>query len=144
MILVSHDRYFLDRLTDHLFVFQGDGKIKDFYGGYSAYRLTKEKEEREYKQLKAQERKPAVKKEKPRNQKLSFNEKREYEALEKEIEALETEKTALEKAMNSGKTDYQELEKKASRVAELINLIDEKTFRWMELEEKKEIVKNEK
>jgi len=136
LILVSHDRYFLNRLTDHLFIFQGDGKIKDFYGDYSAYKLFKEIEGKERKQLKAQQKKPAFRQEKFKKQKLSFNEKREYKALEKEIEALETEKTALEKAMNSGKTDYQELEKKASRVAELINLIDEKTFRWMELEEK--------
>ncbi len=138
LILVSHDRYFLNRLTDHLFVFQGDGKIKDFYGDYSAYKLFKEKEGKERKRLKAQQKKPAFKQEKFKKQKLSFNEKREYKALEKEIEKLEEEKASLETTMNSGKTDYQELEKKASRVAELINLIDEKIFRWMELEEKKE------
>ncbi|GMT46298.1 MAG: ABC transporter ATP-binding protein [bacterium] len=137
LILVSHDRYFLDRLTDHLFVFQGDGKIKDFYGDYTAFRLAKEKEERELKQLKVREKKPAVKKEKPGKQKLSFNEKREYKALEEEINKLENEKASLEKAMNSGEMDYQELEKAASRISELLTLIDEKTLRWMELEEKK-------
>ncbi len=135
LILVSHDRFFLDRLTDHLFVFEGDGKIKDFVGNYTTYKLSKAEEA---KQLKTAEKKPPAKKERPKPKKLSFNEKREYEKLEKEIEKLESEKTNLETTMNSGTLNYQELEKKASRVAELINLIDEKTLRWMELEEKKE------
>ena len=138
LILVSHDRYFLDRLTDHLFVFKGEGKIKDFYGDYTAYKTVKEKEEKENKRLKALEKKPSSPVSRQKKQKLSFNEKREYKTLEGEIEKLEKEKASLETAMNSGKLDYQELEKKASRVAELINLIDEKTLRWMELEEKKE------
>ncbi len=137
LILVSHDRFFLDRLTDHLFVFEGDGKIKDFVGNYTTYKLSKAEEA---KQLKTAEKKPSAKKEKSKPKKLSFNEKREYDLLEKEIEKLETEKSALETAMNVGEMDYQELEKKASRVAELINLIDEKTLRWMELEEKKSSV----
>ncbi len=134
LILVSHDRYFLDRLTDHLFVFKGEGKIKDFYGDYTAYKQVKEQEAKQQKSL---GKKPQATKEKPKRQKLSFNEKREYEALEKEIEKLETEKAALETAMNAGAMDYQELEKTASRISKLINLIDEKTLRWMELEERK-------
>lgn len=136
LILVSHDRYFLDRLTDHLFVFKGKGKIKDFYGDYTAYKTVKEKEEKENKQLKSLDKKSLVKKNKPKKQKLSFNEKREYEALEGEIEKLEKEKASLETAMNSGKMDYQKLEKTASRISELLTFIDEKTLRWMELEEK--------
>jgi len=134
LILVSHDRFFLDRLTDHLFVFKGNGEIKDFYGNYTSYRIAKEKES---KQTKIQEKKAPVKKEKNKQKKLSFNEKREYETLEKEIETLEAEKAILENTMNAGTMDYQELEKTASRIAELIKAIDEKTLRWMELEEKK-------
>ncbi len=135
LILVSHDRYFLNRLTDHLFVFKGEGKLKDFYGDYSAYKTFKEKEEKENKQLKAQEKKSSTPAGRQKNRKLSFNEKREYETLEREIEKSEVEKATLETAMNSGKMNYQELEKAASRVEELINLIDGKTLRWMELDE---------
>ncbi len=141
LILVSHDRYFLDRLTDHLFVFKGEGKIKDFYGDYTAYKQVKEQEAKQQKSL---GKKPQATKEKPKRQKLSFNERREYEALEKEIEKSEAEKAALETAMNSGKMDYQELEKAASGIAALLKTIDEKTLRWMELEEKKEIGNSEK
>jgi ATP-binding cassette subfamily F protein uup len=138
LILVSHDRYFLDRLTDHLFVFKGEGKIKDFYGDYTAYKTVKEKEKKENRQLKAQVKKTSPPAYRPKKQKLSFNEKREYKVLEEEIEKLEKEKASLEAGMNSGKPGYQELEKRASRISELMQVIDEKTLRWMELEEKKE------
>ncbi len=134
LILVSHDRYFLDRLTDHLFVFKGEGKIKDFYGDYTAYKQVKEQEAKQQKSL---GKKSQATKEKPKSQKLSFNEKREYETLEKEIEKSEAEKAALETAMNAGAMDYQELEKTASRISEIMHVIDEKTLRWMELEERK-------
>ncbi len=132
LILVSHDRYFLDRLTDHLFIFEGNGKIKDFYGDYSDYKQWLEKETKE----KVRQKPPVEKRPKFRKVKLSYNEKREYEALEKEIEALEAEKAALETTMNDGTMDYQQLEKAAARMAELIRLIDEKSWRWMELDER--------
>ncbi len=133
LILVSHDRYFLDRLTDHLFVFEGNGKIKDFYGDYSDYKQVSEREEKK----KIRQKPAAIKKViKPPDIKLSYKEKREYETLEKEIETLEAEKSTLEQAMNSGTMDYQQLEKAASRVAELMQKIDEKTWRWMELDER--------
>jgi ATP-binding cassette subfamily F protein uup len=135
LVLVSHDRYFLDRLTDHLFVFEGNGKIKDFYGNYTTYHLEQQKE----KKVKSAGKKPVLKKEKPKRKKLTFNEQREYEKLETEIEKLESEKSALELAMNAGNMDYQQLEKTASRIAELLKIIDEKTLRWMELEEKKDL-----
>ena len=76
LILVSHDRYFLDQLTDHLFVFKGKGKIKDFYGDYTAYKTVKEKEEKENKRLKAQEKKPTSPAPRQKKPKISFNEKR--------------------------------------------------------------------
>jgi len=134
LILVSHDRYFLDRLTDHLFVFEGNGQIKDFYGNYTTYKIQSEKKE---KKARTNENKPAVKREKPRRKKLTFNEQREYEQLEAEIEKLEQGKTALEKTLNAGTAGYQELEKISAEIGRLMKEIDEKTLRWMELEEKK-------
>ena len=135
LVLVSHDRYFLDRLTDHLFVFEGNGQIKDFYGNYTTYKIQSDKNE---KKDKAAENKPLTKREKPRRKKLTFNEQREYEQLEAEIEKLEQEKTTLEKTLNAGTAGYQELEKISTEIGRLIKEIDEKTLRWMELEEKKE------
>lgn len=135
LLLVSHDRYFLNRLTDHLFVFEGDGKVKDFYGDYNAYKAAKEEEEKDRRQQELAE-KPSVVKNKAESTKLSYKEKREYEALEVEIEKLENEKEQCEQVLNSGTDDYQELEKASSRISELIQLIDEKTFRWMELDER--------
>ncbi|MBN2614770.1 MAG: ABC-F family ATP-binding cassette domain-containing protein [Bacteroidales bacterium] len=135
LLLVSHDRYFLNRLADHLFVFEGDGKVKDFYGDYNEYKLAREEEEKEKRQQLVTEKQPVVKK-KAESAKLSYKEKREYEALEKEIDKLEEEKVQCEAILNSGSDDYQELEKASSRISELIQLIDEKTFRWMELDER--------
>ncbi len=134
LVLVSHDRYFLDRLTDHLFVFEGNGQIKDFYGNYTTYKSQSGKKE---KKARTNENKPAVKREKPRRKKLTFNEQREYEQLEAEIENLEQEKTALEKTLNAGTAGYQELEKISAEIGRLMKEIDKKTLRWMELEEKK-------
>jgi ATP-binding cassette subfamily F protein uup len=135
LVLVSHDRYFLDKLTDHLFVFMGDGKVKDYYGSYTTYSFEKEKNvvEKQISKTKPdQKQKPAKARMKT---KLSFNEQREYEVLEKEIEQLEIEKVEAEKLLNSGLADYEELTKLSERIGELINLIDAKTLRWMELDE---------
>ena len=136
LLLVSHDRYFLNRLTEHLFVFEGDGKIKDLYGNYNDYKALKEQEEKELRKQQVQEKEPEVKKTKPSSKKLSFNEKREYESLEKEIGQLEQEKATCEQVLNSGTTDYEELEKASTRVGEIIQLLDEKTLRWLELDER--------
>ncbi len=136
LIIVSHDRFFLDRLTDHLFIFEGAGKIKDFYGNYSDYKINKE--EKEKAEPVKTERKKRISKEN-RRKGLSYKEQKEYETLEKEIEELEAEKRTLEEQLNGGTEDYRELEKLSRNIAELIRLIDEKTERWMELEEKKEI-----
>jgi len=134
LILVSHDRYFLDKLSDHLFIFEGEGKIKDYYGPYSKYSF--EKENKKTSLPKPDEKKPKEDKTKVKT-KLSFNEKREYESLEKEIEELETERAALEIAMSSGELNFEDLNAKSERIAELIELIDDKTLRWMELDEYK-------
>jgi ATP-binding cassette subfamily F protein uup len=139
LLLVSHDRYFMDKLADHIFIFEGQGKIKDFYGNYTDYRKTKDELEKQEKGIKSAQKKIEVK-EKQSNKptvktKLSFKEKREYEQLEKEIEELETEKSTLEKEINSGETDYEKLQQMGNRIAELIDIIDERGMRWLELDE---------
>ncbi len=139
LILVSHDRYFLDKLVDHLFIFEGKGVLRDFYGRYTEYKNEKDELERLISKEKAQEKKAEIqqqKTEKPKEKtKLTFKEKIEYENLEKEIEKLENEKSELEFKLNEGSQDFQELEKNSKRIAELLEIIDEKTFRWMELDE---------
>ncbi|MFV0378807.1 MAG: ATP-binding cassette domain-containing protein, partial [Mangrovibacterium sp.] len=140
VIVVSHDRYFMDKIVDHLFVFEGDGRIKDFPGNYTIYRNSVEEEEERAKeqekaQVQAKEVKTTVK---PRSQaaKLSFNEKREFEQLEKELATLEEEKTLLEDLMNSGELSPEELVAKSNRYSTLKDELDEKELRWLELSEK--------
>lgn len=140
VIVVSHDRYFVDKVADHLLVFCGGGEIKDFAGTYSDYVAWK----REYEAARRSE--EAQARPKPQQarsgasdattRKLSFNEKRELEALDAEIPALEAEKAALETSMSSGTLPVAELTAQSERIAQLIDLIDEKTMRWLELSER--------
>ncbi len=140
LILVSHDRYFLDKLCDHLFVFEGDGKVKDFTGSYSQYKERMKEWERQRNLRKSAEKKltNTGKRVKPKQsgKKLSYREQKEFETLETEIEVLENEKSELENVIGSGVTDYEKLQSISSRIAEIIVLVDEKTMRWMELAEK--------
>ena len=136
VIIVTHDRYFMDRLVDHLFVFEGEGKVKDFNGKYTDYRDWKEEKEKEAKKAekaaKPKEEQPRISQEK---KKLTFKEKMEYEQLEGEIEELEGEKEELEQKLISGETDHEKLQAWSERISELIQLIEDKTERWMELAE---------
>ena len=137
LIIVSHDRYFMDKVVDQMFAFEGMGKIRNFPGNYTIYRDTIAEEEKELKKVE----KPAKpKKEKPKTstgiKKLSFNEKREFEQLEVDLESLNKEKDELEVAMSSGSLSNDELIEKANRIEEVINLIDEKELRWLELSER--------
>ena len=140
VIVVSHDRYFMDKVVDHIFVFNGMGDIKDFPGNYTDYRDWREEEKAtaiksntsKNKPQKEQPEKPAAPAAK---RKMSFKEKREFEALEQEIPLLEQEKAQLETEMSSGTLDGDTLVKKSMRIAELIELIDEKSMRWLELSE---------
>ena len=140
VIVVSHDRYFMDKVVDHIFVFNGMGDIKDFPGNYTDYRDWREDEKAtaiksntsKNKPQKEQPEKPATPAAK---RKMSFKEKREFEALEQEIPLLEQEKAQLETEMSSGTLDGDTLVKKSMRIAELIELIDEKSMRWLELSE---------
>jgi ATP-binding cassette subfamily F protein uup len=165
LVIVSHDRYFLDKLTDHLFIFEGNGKIRDHYGKYSQYRMEQEMKQSEEKeqpakneQLKGKDEagqqggnqqggrtgkngqghsgakgKAAVKSGDQQKKKLTFKEQQEYAALENEIEELEGEKEVLEQELNAGGNDYEALQSKSQRVAEIIGLVDKKMKRWMEL-----------
>jgi ATP-binding cassette subfamily F protein uup len=149
LVIVSHDRYFLDKLTDHLFIFEGAGKIRDHYGKYSDYKSgTKGKKATSKTAGEKTSPKTAGRRQEKDNgevrssrtsrakkTKLSFKEQQEYKQLEPEIEKLEQEKSALEAELNAGTLDYASLQEKSQRIADLIRLIDEKVQRWMELSE---------
>ncbi len=141
LIIVSHDRYFMDRLVDHVFVFEGNGKIRDYPGNYSRYREAKQAEVKAERVQKREEEqgkektKPAYKQREKEKVKLSYNEQREFDRLEAEIEALETEKADLETKLNEGTAGHEDLMKWSARIGEVIQLIDEKTDRWLELSE---------
>jgi ATP-binding cassette subfamily F protein uup len=144
ILIVSHDRYFMDRMVDHLFAFEGNGVIRDFPGNYSQYReavakgLLNDKEqqimkpvaeEEDKKQTASRQQNPDVPK------KLSFKEKFELETLEKDMPALQDEKRKLENKM-ADNLPYEELQKAAARISEIIAQLDEKEMRWLELSDK--------
>ncbi len=137
LLIVSHDRYFMDRLVDHLFVFEGDGQIRDFPGNYSLYRIWQKEQEA------VAEDKPAVKTTQEeisaqpalQKRKLSFKEKREFEMLESEIAALEKEKLQLNEKLAAGGLDYPELQSAAERIGHITQSLEEKEMRWLELSE---------
>ncbi len=138
VLVVSHDRYFMDEIVDHLFVFEGDCIIRDFPGNYSQYREFMDKKSNQEKDAnKTIAPKEKIKKEKlVDTKKLTFKEKQEYELLVKEIEHLELEKTELESLLSSGKLGHEELAEKSIRIGVIIDKINKKTDRWMELEER--------
>lgn len=139
LIVISHDRFFMDRCVDHTFVFMGDGVIKDFPGNYSEYRAWKEAHQKE--EATVQKQKAESKPAKPRNnnrdnsQKLTFKEKREFEELTESIERLTKEKEELFNLFNSGE-QIDDVATKASRFEEVKDLLDEIELRWLELSEK--------
>lgn len=139
LILVSHDRYFLDKLVDHLFIFEGAGKIKDFYGSYSDYKISKDEANREAKEKKSTAKKAARISKKAETvkvkTKLSYKEQREFEDLEVSIASLEKEKKSLEDILSSGDQDYQQLQAASDRISEILKDLDEKESRWLELSE---------
>ena len=146
VIVVSHDRYFMDKVVDHLLVFKGNAELKDFPGNYTDYREWNElMEEQEKEEKKAEQKKAAQKKtdvtevktepKAPDRKKLSFKEKQEFEALEKEIPQLEAEKADIEKQLASGTLSSDKIIEASKRFGELGDIIDEKTMRWLELSE---------
>ena len=141
-IVVSHDRYFMDKVVDHLLVFRGNADIKDFPGNYTQYRDWKDVQDQLEKEaeaaLQARQNSAPEKPSRPVNEqkkKLTFKERKEFEALEEEIPALEAEKAELETAMSSGTLPTDELMAKSQRITQVMEEIDEKTMRWLELSE---------
>jgi len=140
LIIVSHDRFFMDKLVDHLFIFEGDGAVYDFPGNYSDYRASLKQQEieerRNDRQIKTQAVETAVKEpDRTIRKKLTFRENKELEQLTAEIEKLEKEKSLLESSLYSGTLNAEELVSQSHRIGEIISLIDQKTERWMELSE---------
>lgn len=135
LLIVSHDRYFLDKVVDHLFVFEDKGYLRDFPGNYSQYREQRDKElriEKSIEKKQVQKTKPVVNK---HQKKISFNKKREYELLDKELESLNAEKAELEQAIVSGTLGQDDLLEKSNKLVEVMKEIDEKEIRWLELDE---------
>ena len=148
VIVISHDRFFLDSIADHLFVFEGDGVVKDFPGNYTEYRQWRDNRDREYKEARAAQanaaaKVPATESDAPRVSrgglerapKLTFKERKEFESLTTEIDALTAEKAELEAIFNSG-AEIPDIAEKSARYTEVSNLLDEKEMRWLELSEK--------
>ncbi len=141
LLIVSHDRYFMDRLVDHLFVFQGDGDIRDFPGNYSQYRIALKEDEKlsnvgtAMSEKKEEKPAPAPALAATEKKRLSYKEKREFELLEKEMETLTNEKAVLTEKINSGYLPFEELQRLSVRVTEVTQLLDEKELRWLELSE---------
>jgi ATP-binding cassette subfamily F protein uup len=146
VIVVSHDRFFMDKIVDHLFVFEGDGKVSDFPGNYTIFRNEFLEEQAKTQALEKAQAKKKQTGEQVKNKlkkdpliqekkKLSFNEKREFEQLETEIPKLEQQKEEIEKLLNSGSLPHDELYEKSKELEEIKTLLDEKEFRWLELSE---------
>ncbi len=143
LVIVSHDRHFLDRLVDHLFVFCGDGVVKDFIGNFSQYReyikdyeagqRSLAREAKKTEKASSESAQPAAKPSGPR--KLTYKERKELEQLEADIESLTAEKSEIESRMNGGITDFAELQKMSQRFTEISSSLDEKELRWLELSE---------
>ena len=144
LIIVSHDRHFLDKLVDHLFVFCGDGLIKDFVGSYSEYReFIKEYEaeqrsiaraaEKTEKEKAAKEASKTTQETPEKKKKLTFKEQRELEQIEKDLESLNAEKEELETLLGSGELPYDKLQSTSERIGTIMEEIDKKEFRWLEL-----------
>ena len=140
LLIVSHDRYFMDRLVDHLFVFEGDGVVRDFPGNYSTYRI----EERAKEKTKDAPKKPeaaapaaVIKTPAPvvEKKKFSFKDKREYDQLEKEIATLETEKTTITEKMMDPNLNYDQVQQISNRIVVITQLLEQKELRWLELSE---------
>ena len=142
VIVVSHDRYFMDKVVDHLLVFKGEGEIQDFPGNYTLYRewcRLQPKTEGEGAEKKATKptakEQPSATQKKEGKRKMTYKEKREYEQLTKELEQLENEQKTLEEALCSGQLSVEELTDKSKRLPEIKDEIDEKEMRWLELAE---------
>jgi len=134
LVLVSHDRFFIDKLTEHLFVFKGDGVIEDHYCTYTQYREKQIEKDKEFKKIQHLEKENS--KIKAKIKKLTYNEKYEYENILKEIAILEAEKKKLEIILLNPEVDIEKMTNSSKRLGELVTLIDSKEMRWLELDSK--------
>ena len=144
LIVVSHDRYFMDKMVDHLFVFEGQGKVNDILGNYTVYRKKlKEQQQdiRDGKEVVETVKENIINEEKvekptpSEKKKLSYKEQAEFDGLEKEMEDLETEKEHLTAILSNPDASTEELMKAGARIAEVVKLLEQKTDRWLELSE---------
>lgn len=136
LLIVSHDRYFLDKTTDHLFVFEGDGRIRDFVGRYSEYREYVKEMQAEQRKVSQQSEKPAVVRTRDNGKRrIGYKEQRELERIEKELAELAEERKTLEERLSSGQLDYEELTRSSQRIERIMAEIDEREMRWLELNE---------
>lgn len=139
LLIVSHDRYFMDRLVDHLFVFEGDGVVRDFPGNYSNYRIEERAKEKEPKKNsekpEAEKPKAEAPKPAPEKKKFSFKDKREYDQLEKDIAALEAEKNVITEKMMNPNLNYDEIQQLSNRIVFITSELETKELRWLELSE---------
>lgn len=134
LLVVSHDRYFMDKIVDHLFVFRGEGEIENFPGNYSDFRAYEDSADVAQKEENKAEKKDWKQNNPTGN--LSFNEQKEYQKIEREIKDLEIEKTKIEQLFSDGKVADADIEKKANELQNIINKIDQKEERWFELSAK--------
>lgn len=135
LMLVSHDRYFMDHLVDQLFVFEGDGKIRQFNGNYTDYRDWQEEEERRMEKRAPAPRPTDSSSQRPEKKKATYKEKQEFDKLQGDIESLERKKSEISMRFTQGSTDHHQLEQWSKEIAEISGQIEEKTIRWLELSE---------
>jgi ABC transport system ATP-binding/permease protein len=135
LMIASHDRYFMDHMVDHIFAFEGDGKVKDYYGNYSEYHRQKKLEEKISKNKQKQSSEKPLSRSKTPSNKPSYKQLKEYESLTVEIDHLEQQKEALLHKMNTGRGTSRELQEWSKQIAALFSTIDQKTDRWLELSE---------
>jgi ABC transport system ATP-binding/permease protein len=143
VIVVSHDRYFMDKVVDHIFEYKEDGVIKDFPGNYTQLREKQKENENEKKvsvgkhlKISNSEVTTEIPSKKEKRQGMTFKEKREFEVLSHEIESLESEKKLIETEMSQGAFNQEDLYSKSERHGEIMKILDEKELRWLELSEK--------
>jgi len=140
VLLVSHDRYFMDKLVDHLFIFEGDGVIRDYPGNYTQFRILEKSKQSlsgVSSDITTQKEHPVVQKEeKPAAVKMSYKEKLEWETLNKEMPVLENKKAALVEQMNQANLDYDAITKLSEELSQLTNQLEAAELRWLELSDK--------
>lgn len=137
LLIVSHDRYFMDRLVDHLLVFEGEGQIRDFPGNYSQYRLWQRQQEQNASSAPVRNNEPSNTQpsSKATATRMGFKEKREFEQLESDLARLNTEKEEIQRKLNDGATGFEELQSLSIRIGQITEELDQKEMRWLELSE---------